>query len=522
LGLPHLVLTALFGALFMAANYVGLRPNDLWCHVAFGQWILDHGSLPAEDPFLAYSQGMPVMNGAWLSQLLLAKVYAIGGGELLSTLFAGTLLAAFVLFGRAFYLRTQSLAITVGALAFSVLVGWSRLWTIRPEVFGTLCFSLLLWLVAGREGRSSSRHRLLLFSAAPLFALWASLHGSFVCGLAVLGCQLLGTAVDVAWRHQDWQALLRSRAVRRWLLITELAALGTLFNPEGMDLLVWTVSFAGSPNLRDVAEWQSLSFAGVGGFGFSLSLVTMLFVLRHSRRRVHPADILLMAVFTTAAVLGVRMIGWYAAILAYVLAPHAAEILARWRQRWAAREGSLVETGDDGPCSLPQGCNFRYTLACLLLVWICFALSPSSHRVLGGPGRTPEQLYQEDTPLELTEYLRSSVLPGQIFNPQHWGDWILVNGNPGRPIFITTMIHNVPRRVWEDYMRVSTAGPGWERTLHKYRVETVIVDKRHQPLLAAVLKRSQNWRVRHEDDRALLCTWRAESARRTSEAGDAG
>lgn len=507
LGLHHLLLTGLFGGLFMAASYVGLRPTDLWCHVAYGQWMFSHGVLPTTDPFLANAEGMPVLDGAWLSQVLLAQIYTMGGGELLSALFAVVVLLSYLLLFYAVLMRTKSLPISAGAVIVALAVAWSRLWTIRPEMFGTLCFSFLLWLLAYTEShQSQTARRALTWGAAPLFMLWANLHGSFVCGLAVIYCYLLGTVIRIGWCSRDWRVVLASPTVRGWLLTAELATLGALINPYGMDLLVWTVGFARNPNLKDVLEWQPLSFSGVGGTGFALSIALLLFVWRHSRRRVTATEILLIALFGLATMSGVRMIGWYAATLVYVLAPHVANIVARWRgSKYGATakdERSRSTTAE----VVPTARSFRYTLACLLLAWICFALSPASQRLLGAT-RSAKQLFQEDTPLELTTYLRKHPPQGRIFNPQHWGDWILVDGPSQEPIFVTTMIHNLPPRVWQDYRQISMAGSGWERLLQKYNIDVAILDKKHQPALAALIKRSPNWQVQYEDDRAVVAKW---------------
>lgn len=283
-----------------------------------------------------------------------------------------------------------------------------------------------------------------------------------------------------------------------------------------MDLLVWTVAFAGNPNMKDVLEWQSLSFAGVGGAGFALSIALLLFVWRHSRRRVKPTEVLLIALFGVVTMLGVRMIGWYAAILVYVLAPHAADVISRWCGQWPCAAAGEEEPLATNPAVILSGSSFRYTFACLLLAWICFALSPASQRLLGTT-RTAKQLYQEDTPLDLTAYLRKNPPQGHIFNPQHWGDWILVDGRAGEPIFATTMIHNMPHRVWQDYRQISVAGSGWERLLQKYHIDVAILDKKHQVALAALVKRSPNWSVQYEDDRAVVAAWRSERGKSSDE-----
>ena len=52
LGRSHLTVCALFGALLVYFNVLGLWYTDLWSHVAYGRWIIDHRALPTFEPFL--------------------------------------------------------------------------------------------------------------------------------------------------------------------------------------------------------------------------------------------------------------------------------------------------------------------------------------------------------------------------------------------------------------------------------------------------------------------------------------
>lgn len=532
LSASHLALTILLGAVFMVANYVGLRPTDLWCHVAYGDWMIEHSRLPAEDPFLPLSEGMPVIDNAWLSQVFLAAANKLGGPELLSAIFGGAVLLYFALLAHVFYKQTNRLGGAILGAALTLAVGWSRLWTIRPEIFSAVFFALLLEVVrrvrasndAGKvdgAGLGGPRMSRALWLGVPaLFAAWANVHGSFVCGLAVLGCCWLGSALEAAWRHKSLRAAVRSPAARRWLVLGELAAAGCLFNPYGMTLLVNTLLFSGNENLRSVLEWGPLSLGGVGGMEFVASIGLMLLVFRHSRRPVPAADVLLLIVFGLSSAASVRMLTWYAPLATFVLLPHLMDLLGRFAPLAKIRTGKNLagKTLADRKWGYVRQPLFvvslKWTLACLLVVWTCFALSPAGTLMLGGQRRSRKQVLQSGTPLALTEHLRKHPPQGQVFNPQYWGDWLVEAGPPGLKVFATTMIHLVPGQVWRDYERIYQATPAWPTLLDRYAVTTVIVDKQSQAQLWPAIRASEKWGVLYEDEQAAVLVRRKPASKK--------
>lgn len=327
-----------------------------------------------------------------------------------------------------------------------------------------------------------------------LFATWVNLHGSFVCGWAVLGSYLLGRMIEVGWKSRRLSAVLADRDVRRRLVLVELAVLATLMNPYGADLLIYTARFSQHSNLRQVMEWAPMTIPGVGGLEFALSWVLLLVVLRHSRARVRAHHVFLLAVFAALAVSSIRMMSWYAPIVVVVLMPHLRDLsqrFARFANRTAAGERRT-------------GRKWHYSLACVLMVWITFSFSSLSRPLLGGPVRTEAQLYANQTPRGATRHLRDNPPPGPIFNPQWWGDWLGWDGPPGLQVFVTTNIHLVPSHVWNDYLLISNAEPGWEKALQRYRISTVVVDRQNQPLLAEVLRAAEGWSLRYDDESALI------------------
>jgi hypothetical protein len=509
----HLAVVSAFGLFFLYLSYLPLWPTDLWSHVIYGQQILKTRHLPTVDPTMPLAQGMAVVDTEWLSQVIFASIDRIAGPEGLSALFAFTVLASSIILARVIYLRSQSLAVMSAGLVMALLVSWVRLPIIRPEMFGVLCFVTLLWLLQGSDeprpaqagswpALSTSRRRsqLQLWLTVPaLFALWANLHASFFCGLAVLACRWLGECVESVARTRSLRSLYRDDALRRWLLLTEVAALATLLNPYGLDLWLTIARFTAIPTLADISEWQPLDMLSPVGIGLFVAWAGIVLLLRHSRRTVSVSDTLTLLTFTFATILSVRFGTWLAPVLAWFAAPLAAEL-------WQRRLGSVPLSKYPTAPAHVTAISWRYTWICLLVVWVCFSLSHAGRFVVGGKPRDDARMYGSFTPWKVTNYLKEYPPVGQVWNPQPWGDWLDWAGPKGIEVFTATHVHLIPNRVWRDYLTVYEARPGWERVLDKYRVNTLVVDKQRQPIFAPLIRRDTGWRLRYEDDEAMVLT----------------
>ncbi len=511
------LVVALLCTLFIYASHVPLRATDLWSHVAYGQWIIKHGRLPAEDPFMPQYAGMPVVDTAWGSQVVLAAAYRWGREEGLSLIYAVVLVAAFAFYLRAVHLLTGHLGTGIVSLLLVLVVGWSRLLTIRPENFGLLGFAVLLWLLAGNERAPKDQTNVAaddypdvarwMWLAVPgLMVLWANLHGTFVCGLVLLAAYVLG-AFLAACRQHGLQGCLRDGRFHRWLLLTELAVAATVVNPYGIGLLIHTVQFASNPNLKAITEWHPLELASIPGPEFVFSLLVVLVWWRWSRRPLHPGHVVAWGLFAVLTGATLRMIIWYALVFAYLSAPHLLWLYRAWQERRKQLPDTASEetSGKEEPTS-PW--RWGWTLAAGLFIWSAFILSPASSPLLGARKRTPYQIYHRmTTPYYLTQFLHKSELRGLAYVPQHWGDWLLVHGPRGLRPWLNSNIHIIPPQLWRDYLLVWQVHAGWERTLQRYRIELAIVDKDLQRTLYRAMQDSRSWRLLYDGSEGAVFRW---------------
>ena len=502
----YLLLTVLFGVVFLYYSYLPLFHSDIWGHVIYGEWILENGQLPESDPYLTLVDGVPVTCTAWLGQVIFAAAFRADGAEAVSVIFGVTNLATWLILTVACYLRCRSIWCAVAAAFFCWVAAWSRHAVVRPEIFGSLCFGILLLMIIVRTQASQtsdnplSAFRNVLFNVGVglVFALWANLHGSFIVGFGVLGCQLLGRAIEVGVKSRSLMGILQDRDCWRWLVTCEVALLATLVNPYGIDLLIHTLVFPSNPNLQDVLEWFSLEMVSYEGIEIGFSWIVLAILLRFSRVSFRPADVLMLSIFCFATVLRVRMQNWYAPVFAIVLAPHIADVVSRAGLRFPSDETRSP---------------LNAWLA-LFVIWVCFAVTPVSRPLLGGDERPADKLFGKATPVKLTQFLREHSPGGQVLNPQWWGDWLAAFGPADIDMLMTTnAVHIAPQRLWQDYMSVAQVGPSFEATLDRYRVNTIIVHKELQVQLERKTRSLVGWKIVYEDDLGLIAMRNAIASR---------
>lgn len=456
LGPAALAAVAGLCVIFAVTGLARLNHTDLWGHLNFGRWIVRHGELPHSDPFRSFATGEPFLNVPWLSQVLGYEVYRFAGleGLVLAHAVLATLTAAALLW--AVRGRGVSLGWAVAAAAASYLLALPVTGTIRPQLFGTLGFALTLAAIA----RLPRRRDPLLW--LPLvFALWANLHGSFLLGLAALGCQTAATAWDArGWR---WHGLRRRRQFWRAVGAVALATAGACVNPCGPRLLLLVGQFGENSNLADISEWHPLTLASLSGGLCFASLLLMAGFLRWSRRRITAAEILLTLLFLVACLGALRMLAWWALVWPWVVAPHAAYVWSRWRGRPVTQ--SVAET--DG---MP-----RRLLAAGILVALTLWWTPPTHALLCGRPRPDEAILSHGTPVGLAETAARLGLRGRFFAPLDWADYLVWRTDGALEPLVHSHVHLTGPRLWRDFLTLRDGREGWRETARVNHLRYMIV-----------------------------------------------
>lgn len=489
---------ALIGSVFWCYSYQRLHHTDLWAHLTYGRLVSATHTLPATEPFMPLAKGVPLVDTAWLAQVLGYRALAWWGLPGVQFLHAAAITACFALLAFGFYRRTRHFLISAAGLALFETLNWYQFQIVRPQMAGLVCFVLLLAMLAARRWRN------VYWVAIPLtVALWANLHGSFIVGLGLLACACAGRAIDVWRRTGRWNASFQDASVRRLLLLTELAAVAALLNPYGLRLYGEVLTFSENPNLRNLIEWDPLNFRTVQGELAAATALILAVVYRLSPRRVPAAEVLALVALGTSALWSARLLIWWTPIAAACFVMHAH---AAWRRFYPL--GAVTASVRSG----------KWSVVTVGLAWIFFSWTPFGIHVLHGRVWGIKDSVSRETPVAAVDWLREHPPAGLVFNVFEWGDYLLWAGPADVKVFVTSQAHLVPSEIWRDYMSVINQSSGSSDVFDRYDVQTLLLDKAEHDGLIYSLRENKQWKRSYEDELAVIFTRQAAAAEGTAPA----
>ncbi|HTR85510.1 MAG TPA: hypothetical protein VMI56_13605 [Reyranella sp.] len=223
-------------------------PDSHW-HVAVGNWMIEHGTVPRVDFYSYTFTGKPWIAKEWLSQLLLAGAWDVAG-------WGGVVMLGAAAFGATFALLIRLLLRDVRPLPALLFAG-AAVVMLAPHFLArpfALAFPfMLIWvsgLVRAVEERRAPNPLLLI---AMLF--WANLHGGFTLGLMLTGAFGLEALVGAA------DATERKRLFFGWLKFGVAGCLVACITPYGPESILVTLRiFELGDSLKLINEWKSPDF----------------------------------------------------------------------------------------------------------------------------------------------------------------------------------------------------------------------------------------------------------------------
>lgn len=253
-----------------------LGDPDTFLHLHIGQWIIDHSIIPQVDIFSHSLAGEKWIAHEWLSEVILATVYRLGGWGGLVILVAACLsITLAYLMGYLQKKVAPIYAIFFTALTFFAV---STHLLARPHIL--VWPLLLIWvgtLIAAQE-----QNRRPPFWLMGLMILWVNLHGSFIFGIAII-LPIALEAVILSPIQLRWSTL------RNWLVFFVMALLACLINPQGIAGAIFPFQILNLQHLGAIHEWMPYQFKGINPLEiilFTYLILALLGLLRLSIVRV--------------------------------------------------------------------------------------------------------------------------------------------------------------------------------------------------------------------------------------------
>jgi hypothetical protein len=475
-------------ALYAIPVVVVTRPvvdNDLWMNLRAGRWIVDHGAVPATDPFSSYGRGRPWVSYSWLFQVLahgLDQWLGLAGIVLYRVVLSFAVLTSL---HRLVAKREPRFVVASGlvGLAFFALLPLlnERTW-LFTLLFSTLTLDAILDLRGGKGTKA-------VWVLPPLFAVWANVHIQFIYGLFLLAVGCMAPLIDGSLGRSRVMGHASVAGTRDWWRLVALAGLcltATLLNPYHVRLYAVVIEYAmRSDTYNLVVELLASGFRMPWDWAMPVLVGAAAFALGRRRER-SAFDVILLAVSSFFALRARRDV-WFA-----VLAALAVLATAR-RPAGTQAEGFAVTWSR---ASLVAGS----VIIMLVIVAWCRDLSQ---------GHLVEEV-AASYPARAAAVVERRGYRGPLFNEYGWGSYLIWRLH-GLPVSIDGRadLHG-PGRIRRNVETLAGL-PGWDRDPDLRAANTILIQSR--TALASLLRLDPRFELVHEDPVAVVFVARRAGAR---------
>lgn len=437
-------LLVIFSTAFLFFSYVTADP-DLWGHLKFGMEHVKSGRLAATDPYSYTAFGYTWINHEWLCEAIFYLVYNMfsDAGLLYGKLLIGFL--TLVILIMAVRLRPANPLILAIAGAFAV-IGMSRGYLIRPQLFSFLFFSAFLYILI----RHFEKGGWLIFILPLLMLAWVNLHGGFLMGWALL-------MVATFWETFSHLVLRRKKKDIATLWAVFIAVnLATLANPYGYKLHIFlyeTLTFT-----PDITEWNRLNLFDSSYLQVKILMILFAACAILDRKNVRGWEFWAVAMTLLAAIKHERHTPFFSMTALPFVVYHAsalAEKFAKKHPAFALTRPSKIAVA------------IVMTVAAAILAFRgATAYATTDSRIYVSFGRFPVQA---------VSFMEKNNIHGDIMVPFDWGEYVIWHLYPGSRVSVDgRFTTSYPRSVLDPQFLAPNDDAGYARLLKKFPPDIIL------------------------------------------------
>jgi hypothetical protein len=444
-----------------------LSDGDTGWHIAAGAWMLDHRTVPNFDPFSFTFAGQRWVPHEWLSEVLMAVVYRLGGWSALSLFFASAVTGMFLMLG--IHLRRWMPSLQSFIVLMAVFLLLQPYLLARPHL---LALPIMAgWTIALLRARDADRAP--PWPIAAIMILWANMHGSFLFGLLLIGPFALEAVIDSPGR--------RLQVFLSWGGFGLLALLAALITPHGIHGIIFPLQVSMMSTLPLILEWQGARFDSVSGF--EIVLLGFLFFALSRGLRMTPIRLALLIVMLHLSLQHIR----HQSVLAVVGALILAEPIGRAMVvREQLPKPTLREAfGGEWRPWAPAVLGMLLLLSSIALVRLLV------------PMQRPDS---ENVPMAAMERLPEGMRDKPVFNNYGFGGTLVLNGV--RP-YVDGRADMYGDAFVKEYARISSGNEqAWQQSLRRWKFRWTFLSPRDG--LVKLLDRQAGWRRIYADKWAVI------------------
>jgi hypothetical protein len=447
-------------------------PNDFWWYLRLGKDIVSNGTIPSFDTYSSTAFGQPVTYPMWLSAVIMYGVYQLGNLTLI-VFIRGLMIVFFYIFLWIICIRQGLPGWLVTLLTLICALVGANNWAVRPQMFVYPLFGLtLLLLNSTNEDRpdyspdQTIKYIKRYVWLIPIALIWANVHGS------VILLFLLAVPYFLFFQRN-----------RIFFFIVILAFLATFINPRGHMLWWDTFQLIQAGGNQFSQEWKAPSNNGWQMNIFFLWFLSFIPLVTFSKNKLQTYQWVWFLGFGWMALIGVRYVIWFLAMLL---------IFSSYLLK------GILKNKD--PSFTFQ--NIKLNIPLLVLISIIpLSLLPGIRDKWWSAAPI---VISNNTPVEAADWINQNLDPDElIFNDYLFGSYLIFSA-PEHPVWIDSRFYPYSEAIWEDYLSISNAEPGWLEKLTNYQVEHLILDNDSQENLILALADNDQYCESYSDEQATI------------------
>ncbi|ACV68466.1 hypothetical protein [Desulfohalobium retbaense] len=458
-----------------------LSDGDTGFHIRAGEYILENWSIPRVDMFSFLVPAPEWTAHEWLSEVIMAFVHNAMGLTGIVIFYAFILGLTYYLFLKFLRQDHDHLLLTT-AMVLLVISTSTIHFLARPHVF-SLLFTVISYFIIDRYEYHNKNY---LFFFPFVMLLWVNLHGGYIIGFLLLGTYLTGNIVYY-FLDKNADKFRTGRKLKTYSIVIFACLAVSLVNPFGYHILLFPFDLVGNSFLTShVNEFRPANFQDF--FVFKYFFILALAVFMTNKWRLNVIELFLVLGFTYMSLYSVRYIPLFAIIVAPILLKRL-EVLAQQAKNPIIHFLNVKSESFAENDKTARG--FLWPALILGLIILVTAFGAINH-----------SFDPESKPVQAVEFIKNEHIPGNMFNDDEFGDYVIYSAYPEYKVFFDGRSDMYGNEHLRNYIKIIRLGKGWENVFEEYNIQWVFFNA--ESLLSRYLLEKKDWHLIYADEVAHI------------------
>ncbi|MBX9952188.1 MAG: hypothetical protein K2Y39_23640 [Candidatus Obscuribacterales bacterium] len=480
---------------------VVFKEPDIAFLLGQGRWIVEHGQIPATDPFSYTTHYHPVQYviEKWLTEVIFYSLEAKVG--LTGLLFADGIiltLAFAIIPYRIAYLCGMRGGASMRIAALSLTTSMCHL-AVRPEIFSFLFtaiwFEVMVRMNIATSGNTKIRWDFVAILGI-LMCLWSNLHTLFMVGILIPGFYSVCAIVErflpgTKDKPFNWTAPI----------ITMVCLLASLVNPYGLGLWTYIPNVFGPFNDTN-NEMQPIKLSNAANplfIPFYILLTSgLLDLIKSLRVPLRQGDLFFRGLIPLGIAGGLKTIRSIPLCGLFLVSGRSRVMENNKTARNEGNQESGTENSAETYLSrMANPFNYGWVATCLAIV--CFGIYICTFAVVP---QVPQESAAFKPPFKAIEYIEAHPPKGNLLNDPHFGATMIYKMRKNPPVFIDPRYNLYGNELLQNYWHMVNDDQNCGELLDKYKIDWIFLPPKTK--LQERLAKDENWQLLYSDKHSFI------------------